>query len=343
VRRVVSFAVVAAVSMAVLSAVTPAHAGPGDQAGSGPVGGGDRIGARATYQVHVSGDIRGSAGSGSITVGAPPTCWWAATGQDSAAFDRWYQDYAVAQRGFGSEVWYGMPGPGKVGDAIRDQQAGHAGQWYSYRCGSANTPIDEIFRAQYGMPAYPAGGWPVFYQWVRDTGPVPGGYVAPQDLLDIAMRYIRLLPPTIGRSPGGDAVTQLATWLWVSADDAKVKRVRAEAGPVWVEVTAPSQGIDFSAPYAGSTTCAPGDATTRYTAGATDSACTLTWTRASWEGPYPLTATNSWYATYTASDGSGGAVPNQPAPQTSTAQVRVVETQVVDNGGTGQRWAVGPH
>jgi len=326
-------------ALAALTAVSPAYAGPGDQAGTGPFGGGDRVGATATYQVHVTGDIKG--GGGSVSVGVAPTCWWAPTGQNADQFSQSYDDYARAQRGFGSEVWYGMPHPGQVGDAVQDQQAGHAGQWYAYTCQNG-TNLDEAFRTQYGLGPYAVNPtFPVWYQWIRGGAPVPAGYVSPQDLLEVSMRYIRLLPPEIGRSPGGDAVTQLATWLWVGADDAKVKRVRAEAGPVWVEVTAPSQGITFSAPYAGSTTCAPADATTAYTAGASGSACTLTWTRASWEGTYPLTATNSWYATYQASDGSGGAVPNQPAPQTSTEQVRVVETQVVGNGG-GQRWGSGP-
>jgi hypothetical protein len=314
--------------------VLPAEAAPGDQAGTGPVGGGSTLGARATYQVHLSGDLRG--GSGSISVGVPPTCWWAATGRDAQQFSQWYDAYAKAQRGFGSEVWYGMPHPGQVGDAV---QAAQAGQWYSYQC-RAGVNIDEAFRAQYGLGSYATNPvFPVWYRFVPNGQPAPPGYVASRDLLEIVMRYIRLLPPTIGHSPGGNAITQLPTWLWVSADDAKVKRVRAEAGPVWVEVTAPSQGITFSAPYAGSTTCAAAEATTVYAAGAADSACTLTWLRASWEGPYTLTATNSWYATYTSSDGSGGAVPDQPAPQTSTEQVGVVETQVVQNG---ERWRMAP-
>jgi hypothetical protein len=337
VRGVASFAVAAGVVLAALGAVSPAYADPGGQSG-GPTGGGNRLGAQATYTVHLTGDLKGGTGSGSISVGVPPTCWWGSTGQDATQFDAWYTNYQEVNKGFGSEVWYGMPGHGKVEDAMKDQQGGHAGQWYAYQCRTADTPIDTIYRQQYGLPPYPAGGWPVFYQWIRNGDPVPPGYVAPVDLVEVIMRYIRLLPPEIGRSPGGDAVTQLATWLWVSADDAKIKHVRADAGPAWAEVTAPSQGIQFSAPYAGSTTCAPGDATTRYAAGATSS-CTLTWTRASWEGSYTLTATNSWYATFVASDGTGGPVPNQPAPQTSTEQVRVVETQVI---GSGERWAPGP-
>jgi hypothetical protein len=341
VDKVASFAVGAAVVLATFAAVTPAAAsGPGGQVPpTGPVGGGNGLGARATYQVIVTGDIVG--GSGSIGVSVPPTCWWGVdpNGQDAQQFSQWYDDYALAQRPFGSEVWYGMPHPGQVGDALKDQQAGNAGQWYSYKC-QPGTSLDEAFRTQYGMGPYSTNPtFPVWYQWVRNGQPVPAGYVSPQDLVKIAMRYIRLLPPKIGRSPGGDAITQLPTWLWVSADDAKVKRVRAEAGPVWVEVTAPSQGITFSSPYAGSVTCPPGEATTVYTPGATGSSCTLTWVRASWEGTYPLTVTNSWYASYAASDGSSGPVPNQPAPQTSTEPVRVVETQVVGNG---QRWSMQP-
>jgi len=340
-RRAASFALGAAAVfvLSTMAAAAPAHAGPGDQVDTGPVGGANGVGARATYRVTVTGDIKG--GTGSVTAGVPPACWWGTTGRDADQFSNEYHDYARLLRGFGSYVWYGMPHLGQVDDAVADQRAGNAGQWYSYQC-RAGVNLDETFREQYSLGPYSTNPVvPVFYRWVRNGAPVPGGYVSPQDLVEVAMRYIRLLPPRIGRSPGGNAITELATWLWVSADDAKVKRVRAQAGPVWVEVTAPSQGVTFSAPYAGSTTCAPGDATTVYTPGATDSPCTLTWTRASWDGPYPLTATNSWYATYTASDGTAGPVPDQPAPQTSTEQVRVVETQVVGNGG-GQRWAPGP-
>jgi hypothetical protein len=341
VGRVASFAVGAAVVVATFGAATPAvAAGPGGQVPpTGPVGGGSEVGAQATYQVRVSGDIIG--GSSSVLVGAPQTCWWglANQGGDAQQFSQWYDGFAVANRAFGSEVWYGMPHPGQVSDAVQDQQAGNAGRWYSYRCRPGVT-LDEAFRSQYGMGSYETNPtFPVWYRWVRNGQPVPAGFVSPQDLLEIAMRYIRLLPPKIGRSPGGDAITQLATWLWVGADDAKIKRVRAEAGPVWVEVSAPSQGITFSSPYAGSVSCPPGEATTVYTPGATDSSCTLTWVRASWDGPYPLTVSNSWYATYTGSDGSGGPVPNQPAPQVSTEQVRLVETQVVGNG---QRWSMQP-
>ncbi len=332
--RRLAVTVVGVLAVGILGAV-PAAAGPGDQAAppSGPAGDRGGIGATATYQVRISGDVKGSAGSGTVSVGVPPTCWWGSTGKDATRFGQDYRDYAAAVRGYGSYVWYGMPGGIAVDDATADQQAGNAGQWYSYRCRS-DVNLDESFRKQYGLAPYPAGGFPVWYRWVRDGEQPPPGYVAPQDLLEVAMRYIRLLPPVIGRSPapGQDAITRLPTWLWVTADDVKVKRVRAEAGPVWVEVTAPSDGIAWSSPYAGATVCAPGQATTAYRPGATDSPCTLTWQRASWQGAYALTATNSWTATYADSDGGAGAVPDQPGPQSSQQQVRVTEVQVVNGG-----------
>src|SRR5205823_11093132 len=94
-----------------LGGVAPAWADPGGQVPpSGPVGGNGGIGARAVYQVHLSGDLKG--GGGAMSVGVPPTCWWAPTGKDAQQFSDWYDYYAQMQRGFGSEVWYGMPHPG---------------------------------------------------------------------------------------------------------------------------------------------------------------------------------------------------------------------------------------
>ena len=67
-----------------LGATVPAFAdGPGGQVPpTGPVGGGNRIGASATYQVHLSGDLRG--GSGSISVGGLlANAFWMAVGINS--------------------------------------------------------------------------------------------------------------------------------------------------------------------------------------------------------------------------------------------------------------------
>jgi hypothetical protein len=343
-RRIAAGLTAAALSAATLlslggsSGAAPPNDGPGGQATS-PSTDGSTLGVRA--EVRLTGDLRSGGGTSSATVSVPPTCWWESTSMDANQFKDYYDSYMRSinyGNGGGPSVYadWGQPMEADVQAAVdRQNVTGAPLTWYRFQC-----QHDTGYEEKVGLNRNPLAGReqvPAIYQPVAAGDPVPAAAVGVADLRDVAQEYLRLLPPVLKRSPqvGLPAIARLPTWLWATPDDVKTKLVRAEVPGVWAQVRADSTGIEFAATAAdpARVNCVDAAALVAYQPGMAedDSTCTLTFPNASGvSGQFAVTATNVWFADWHSSvDGAFQPVPQQPAPQVTTMQLQVAETQTV--------------
>jgi hypothetical protein len=321
-----------------IGATTAAHADQTDQAGSGPSG------YTVMVSVHFSGDAA-PGGGGSRTVSVHPSCWWApAPGPytDAAAMLDWYDMVTGGHETRGLTDQYG---PRSVWEAAMEAEA--AGQdlsWYHATC------LDPADYTNFNLPSVEGGvdpvtgnpvGWVVYQYAPFGVGrPIPAPLVSPAELARVAHDIMVIPAPVTDRNPkikapGAPTLVGLPTWFWV-VDPASVggatgaRHIRAELGNVWAEVTATTGGLRISSP-AGSTTCGPAKALTRYADGTPQSrACTVAFLKASvgQPGGYRVAASTDWQATWVGSGGTGGA-DLDPLQRNATTLVPVAEVQNV--------------
>jgi hypothetical protein len=151
-------------------------------------------------------------------------------------------------------------------------------------------------------------------------------------LAEFALADLTLPSPLIGMSPDGDQITQLASWLWVDRAQWTPRDRTANAGPVSATVTATPVRVEWDMGNGKVLTCdGPGRAYRPRFAGqpgATD--CKYTYRHSSAGQPnevYDVTATIVWRASWSGSDGDGGAL-GELTSQT-TESVRVAEVQAL--------------
>jgi hypothetical protein len=204
-------------------------------------------------------------------------------------------------------------------------------------------------------PPYPA---PAGQVWMRTvcttigyfgTAAAPGGLVlvptgsttaapgiSPQELLQWALAQLTVPAPAISTAPprGHDALVGLPEWFWVT--NWHVIRSDLAVGPVWAKVAAVPERLTFS-PGGGlpSVSCRgpgrpykPGQP-----AGGQHSACSYTYRQSSARQPggaYTASVSVTWTATWTTSDGAGGAV-NPPLQVHTTFALPVAEGQALVN------------
>jgi hypothetical protein len=305
--------------------------GSGGPSGQAPSTNGGTLGIRV--DVHLTGDVMAGVGSGGV-VGVPPACWWESfkSAQDFLAY--WNAD-AAANHDHSYAFW-GMPSQQAVQDSIDKEKAtGKPITWYAFRCRS-----DVSYEDSLKMNTNPNQGFfgvPALFRPVAQGDPVPPATITVEDLRDVAQKYMRLLQPTVTRAPavGRPAIAKLPTWYWVTPDDVKTKLVRAEAAGIWAEVRADSQNVEFSSAGASPSTvdCADAAALVAWKPGMSEdaSSCTLSFPQTTGAGgQYTVTATNTWFADWHSIDNPAfQPVPQQPAPQVTTTQLQVAETQVV--------------
>jgi hypothetical protein len=333
-RRALAVVAAAGLGGALLVLLTrPAGAaggGPGGQAPPSTNGGSITV----RVDVHLTGDLKGGASSG--TVSAPPTCWWESTGMDAQQFlDYWDAD-AAANHDHSYAFW-GMPSREDAEAALKKQQAGTKIAWYGFKCRK-----DLSFEEWTKLNKNPNIGFfnaPAIFMAIEPGQAPPPAAVDVADLRDIAQANMRLLQPVVTRSPkaGQPTIVHLPTWFWVTGDDVKTKLVRAEVDGVWAEVRADSTSVEFASAAASPSAveCADAGALVAYRGGMSEdaSSCTLTFPNSTGStGQDTVTATNTWFADWHSSeDGAFQPVPVQPAPQVTTLQLAVAETQVVGN------------
>ncbi|MFI6828087.1 hypothetical protein ACIBG5_13365 [Kribbella sp. NPDC050241] len=283
-----------------------------------------------TIVITVSGTgVRGGSDghSASRTVSVPAPCYmepgmtgkeyyeWVSSGKANAD---WHHTGGELDGPF-------TPYPGY--EQYKDDDKGH---WYGGVCSSETfgDDLDSFFKftdewfANHKSVYVPAGQNP-------PTPPVP-----PQLLRDVASRELTIPEPAIDWNPkrtgDGSTLVNLDTWVWVKdrVDDLYVDATaNSVTGTQTAHVDAKLSTLTVSAPGAGSTTC--NGMGTPYAAGAANP-CTIQFTKASpLGGTTPVTATTTWGATWSYNGTDMGAIPQQPAPQSYTTNIGVLEVQAV--------------
>ncbi len=200
------------------------------------------------------------------------------------------------------------------------------GRWYDVTCSDGSS-----YLAVYVPPA---------------SGSVPPAVALAGSLARMASSRLQLPTPTVGHSPDGPALVNLATWLWVEPGSWRVLRQGTSAGPVSVEVVATPMSTtwdpgDGSEPF----TCAgpgtPYDRSRPESVQSTD--CSYTYRRSSAEQPqtgpgendrfFTVTVTTRWRVTWTGTGGSGGTLP--VLTRSSSFPLAVAQRQTVVTGGSG--------
>lgn len=298
----------AAAAVAVLSA-GPAYAG-GDAAGGGHVDDGTPV-AEVEVTVEVGGttaqpvgggeprgdtgsDDVGSRGGGGVQVSTP------------------HCEYDLLDLNPGEEL---REPDGSV------RQAPGPGDWYLEIC-------------------YDAEGNEISYDTVfMPPGAVPGGGEATVDPLVLARRAVERLPlvrPAVATSPSPDRdqLVNLATWLWV--EDWRALSTTASVGAVSVTVTATPEQVAWDMGTGDVVVCGgpgtPYDRSRPAEAQSTD--CSYTYRRSSADQPgqrYPVTATQTWSVSWSASGVPGGGDLGEVSRSTQLS-LRVAEGQALVTG-----------
>jgi hypothetical protein len=171
------------------------------------------------------------------------------------------------------------------------------------------------------------------------TATNPG--VTPQELLQEALAELSVPIPKPATAPprGHAGLVGLPEWVWLPASQWQPVTAEAAVGPVWAKVTAvpgkltivPGGGLPDRSCNGPGTAYNP-----KLPASAQHTDCSYTYTQSSDLQPghaYQVSVSVTWTATWTGSDGSGGAV-NPPLTETTTFPVRVAEGQALVTGGS---------
>ncbi|TCC45877.1 hypothetical protein E0H75_29640 [Kribbella capetownensis] len=285
-------------------------------------------GGTITVTVTGTGVKGGSAGhAASRTVSVPSPCYMS-PGMTGKEYYEWVSS------GKANADWHhtggDLDGPFTPYPGYEQHKDDDKGHWYGGSCSSETfgDDLDSFFEyadkwfAAHKSVYVPAGQAP------------PAPPVPPELLRDVAADEMTIPEPVLDWNPkrAGDASTlvNMDTWVWLK-DQQKDLYVEATAnsaaGALTARVDAALSSLTVSAPSAGSTTCnGPG---TPYAPGASNP-CTIQFTKASpLGGTTPVTATTTWHATWSYQGTNMGAIPQQPAPQSNTTNIGVLEVQAV--------------
>ncbi|SEG26356.1 hypothetical protein SAMN04489712_104131 [Thermomonospora echinospora] len=166
---------------------------------------------------------------------------------------------------------------------------------------------------------------------VPDDKPEGKPKVSPAELAITEWRRLPVPAPVVRTAPprGRDGLVGLPHWFWVA--NWRPLTGRAEAGGVWIEVTARPQNLTIE-PGGGQRPVRCSGSGTAYDpsrpAVSQRTDCSYTFTRSSFRRPggaYRVRATVVWGGTWTGSGGTGGVLP--PLSRSVSFPVRVVEAQ----------------
>ena len=307
-----------------LAPTAPANA-EGPSADFGSTGAGS---AMLTASVEVTYTMPGSAGVASgvsqttaSSVSVAPSCGYKPlrTGREAAEFVKEQPSKKGARM-------TGALYPGLEDHATDD---GAEGYWYGRYCDRSVFPDDESYSAAKDA-FWSSTPWHV---WVPSGETPPQPPVDPVVLARAAWKATEVPPPSIDRNPKlGDAqatVVGLDTWVWATGQTPQTVTVQATLGTTSVTVTATSDGLRLQAPDAVSSCSGFG---TAWQAGMAEgtSDCTIEFTRSSAHlgGTTPVTASASYSATWTSTNGSSGTL--DPVTTTSTTNIPVTEIQTIN-------------
>lgn len=186
------------------------------------------------------------------------------------------------------------------------------------------------------VPGFACGPWSAAAGCPGPGGGAPPPQITPIDLLQRELAELRLPLPEVLTAPprGKDGRVGLPEWFWLDPAQTKPITRRAQAGPVWVELTAAPQQMNISpGPDIASVTC-PGVGAAYPAVTASSSACTYTYVRSSAtqsSSAYTVTATVVWGGTWRGSGGVGGAL--TPISVSDSFPLRIGEAQGLTTGG----------
>lgn len=175
------------------------------------------------------------------------------------------------------------------------------------------------------------GGTPGGNRW-RATPPLGYRLPSPAVLARDALATLQIPLPTARHNPAPRAVVGLATWWWVEPGRARPLGARAQAGPVWAEVTVRPVSTTWT-PGDGSDAVRCAGAGTPFPAESTD--CSYTYDRSSAGQPrarsgdpsYTAQVSMTWEVTWRGSGGTSGTLP--AITRTTSFPVAVMEWQSV--------------
>lgn len=209
-----------------------------------------------------------------------------------------------------------------------EQHENEPGQWYYLNCHENRASSEEEYiKARDDAKSRPA-------VWVPDGEDPPAPEVDGETLAQAAWDAVDIPTPSIGTNPAlgdsGATVVGLDTWVWADGDTPATVTATATAGPVTATVTATASGLSLSAPD--STPHCSGFGTPWQPGMAEGSSdCTIVFGRASAHRASqttPLRTSATYDVSYTATDGSSGAL--DPVTVTSTTELPVTEIQTVN-------------
>ena len=209
-----------------------------------------------------------------------------------------------------------------------EQHENEPGQWYYLNCHRDRASSEEEYiKARDDAESRPA-------VWVPDGEDPPAPEVDGETLAQAAWDAVDIPTPSIGTNPAlgdsGATVVGLDTWVWADGDTPATVSATATAGPVTATVTATASGLSLSAPD--STPHCSGFGTPWQPGMAEGSSdCTIVFGRASAHRASqttPLRTSATYDVSYTATDGSSGAL--DPVTVTSTTELPVTEIQTVN-------------
>lgn len=326
-----------ALSLLTFVLAAPASAGPDSGAG----GGESTDSGYGAWVVSLTGDY--SASKVADVGRPPPICWWshidAPDPHDAEGVYEWFNgylsDHGPSSAGGGAYVAGSARWPGAFEDAIEADAEGDGVTWYRLTFAEGMSMEEMLASGCTSSTNVMGTEIPIMYNYFdfNDTPPPP--VIDARLLAEYAYNVMNLVSPTLEWNPkiarrDGAALINLPTWMWVTDPEAVARReVTASVGTVSATVVAEPGDMEIWSP-AGRASCTAAQALVRYSADLDESsACTLTFSRASYETPggFEVTATVPWTASWSTSTGLGDDFPERPITQNT--DIRVAGSQAV--------------
>jgi hypothetical protein len=292
--KLVTASVLTGLCIAASSAAT-AFAGNGDGMEPGTTATGYSV--RVTY----TGSAAPKGGTGGKSIPSiPPKCWWKVFEGGDPASVKAVVDARYNVPHYSGIQYLALYGPRqRFDDAVTNKSAI---TWYVMECqgGNINTP-DALAYAGDSIDFY-GERYPIIVKGFPAGQNPPQPLVDPEALRDAAFAAMEIPKPTIDRNPkaGGVNATlvNLPTWFWIGQADRGPYDITASAGPVSATVVVKPTAWNLFSDFGGAA-CTEQQISTAYTAGASnDSACTLTFTRASSGAGHTVRLQTQWAATW---------------------------------------------
>ncbi|MFG2999301.1 hypothetical protein [Streptomyces sp. NPDC048340] len=289
-----------------------------------------------TSAVQISGDKRqpGASPKGFIAASnwTPPACWYEP--RSASEFQAYVEAFYDSTVNYPGQHSYAKQAVGQFRDIYKD------GKYKNYNLDKASegafwvSVVNPDRADELGSMA--CSDLP---EWVPNGTPPPFRQaITPEMLAQAAYGAIDLPATRVSLAPADNTKVNLGTWAWLDKNVFEPKSVTAtlNAGGTTISATATATpasvrlkaGTQDATLHPGSGECAfnpGGGAGVPFTAGSENQTppCGITYLRSSGNGTFPLQASVTWNASWTGSNGQGGALPSgtmEGEPQNVTVQ-----------------------